>query len=269
MKTRLASVILLLCLGAACNSGERQLLDRAEAAWRGGRYDEAIRTYTLLYDHDHQGKYAARALLSIGNIYYLNLRQIKDAVEAYSRLVDELAGRDEEAAARQQLAQIYSNEIGDLTQAVAQYDKLLDMKGLENRTEILSLRASAYFKQNDFHRALREFRKLEDDGVTGHTAHLVFLKIGAIYQIQHKYEESVTYFENVATAACAECRRKAILDLAETYEYLYDFNRAIQTLNRLDANAENAALISGETRRLEDKRNRVNITGELNWRTHR
>jgi tetratricopeptide (TPR) repeat protein len=269
MRKCLASGFLLLCLAAACNSGERQLLDRAEAAWRGGRYDEAIRTYTLLYEHDHQGRYAARALLSIGNIYYLNLRHINDAVGAYSKLVDELAGRDEEVAARQQLAQIYANEIGDLTQAVSQYDRLLEKKDLENRTEILSLRANAYFKQNDFHRALREFRKLEEDGLTGHPAHLVFLKIGAIYQIQHKYQESIPYFENVATAACPECRRKAILDLAETYEYLYDFNRAIQTLQRLDANPENATLVAGETRRLEEKRNRVNITGELSWQTHR
>jgi len=34
----------------------------------------------LLYERNHQGPYAAQALLNIGNIYYLNQRRIRDAI---------------------------------------------------------------------------------------------------------------------------------------------------------------------------------------------
>ncbi len=103
------------------------MLELAEARWREGNYDDAIRLNTLLYKRDREGKFGAQALLNIGNIYYLNLRQLKDAVENYTRLVEEFPDRPEAYKARLQLAAIYANEIGDLNQAISEYDRILDV----------------------------------------------------------------------------------------------------------------------------------------------
>lgn len=254
---------------AGCNADEKQLLGRAEARWREGNYDDALRLYTLLYERDRQGEYAGQALLRIGNIYYLDLRRMRDAIQSYEKLAAELPGRPEEYTARAQLAEIFENEIGDLSAAIVQYDKVLENKSLDNREEVLYRRASAYFKKEEFTVALRELRQLEESGLSGHLAHQVALKMGAIYQIQHKYDAALPYFRKVAEAPCPECRRQAVLDLAETYEALYDFDRAIETVKRLDRDPQNQALIDREVLRLEQLRKETDSGSVLSWRSHR
>jgi len=270
MRTYLAASILLVSfLLAGCNADEKQLFGRAEARWREGNYDDAIRLNTLLYERNHQGQYAAQALLNIGNIYYLNQRKVRDAITAYEKLVDVFPGTTEERRAREQLAKIFENEIGDLTAAIAQYDKLLERGDLENRNEVLYLRANIHFKKDEFNQALLELRRLEEEGISGHLAHLVYLKIGSIYLIQHKYEDALSCFQKVAEAPCPECRRHATLDLATTYEALFDFDHAIETMRKLDPSPQNSKLVEQEISRLEQKRKFVEGKREPPLRAHR
>ena len=250
---------------AACSSDVRIIRDQAEARWREGNYDDAIRLNTLLYERDHQGKYAAQALLNIGNIYYLNLRQLRNAIDTYKRLVEEMPGRPEEIRARRQLASIYANEIGDLTQAITQYEKILESEDLPDRQEVELLRADAYLKKDERDRALRELRRIEESGISGHFADQVYLKIGNIYQMQNKTDDATAYFSRVTASPCIECRRRALLHLMETYEAVYDYDRAIATVKRLDPSPENDQRIAREVRRLNDKRARVESGVVLNW----
>lgn len=257
----------LLCVawaGASCNSDSRQLFERAEARWREGNYEEAIQLNRLLYERDPQGRLAPQALLNIGNISYLNVRKIKDAVDAYTKLVEEFPGQQEELKARLQLADIYENEIVDLTQAVAEYDKILEIPELDNRLEIEFKRANAYFKMEDYNRALRELRRIEVAGVTGHLADQVCLKIGNIYQIQRKYEDAASYLRRVERSPCPECRRRAIISLAETYEALYDIPEAIGTIRKLDHTPENDRQVSQEVARLTEKQRKLGNT-PMTW----
>ncbi len=264
---RLLYILMLGVALSACNSDQRQLLDQAEARWREGNYDDAVRLNKLLYERDHQGRFAAQSLLNLGDIYYLNKREPANGVEFYKKLIDEFPGKPEEPIARKQLIRIYENEYSDLTQAIAQYDKLLEMKTLDDRQQLLYERANLYFKKQEYHQALRELRQLEDDGVRDHLSHLVFLKIGNIYQIDRKYEEAIPYFEKVAAAACIDCRRQAILELSSTYESLYKFDKAAEVIKRLDPTPDNKRVIAAEVRRLQEKRRRVD-SGYMTWRTH-
>jgi len=264
-----AGILLSSFLLAGCNADEKQLLGRAEARWREGNYDDAIRLNTLLYERNHQGQFAAQALLNIGNIYYLNQRKLRDAITAYEKLIDVFPGTTEERKAREQLAKIFENEIGDLTAAIAQYDKLLERTDLENRSEVQYLRANIHFKKDEFNQALLELRRLEAGGISGHMAHLVYLKIGAIYQIQHKYEDALSCFQKVADAPCPDCRRHATLDMVKTYESLFDFERAIEAMKKLDPSPENRKLIEQEIARLHQKRKVVEGTREPPLRAHR
>lgn len=253
-----------LLVFAACNSDARQLLDQAEARWREGNYDDAIRLNTLLYQRERGGSFAAKALLNMGNIYYLNLRHIKDAVETYNRLLIEFPGSPEQFQARQQLAAIYANEIGDLNQAIFEYDKILESPELENRLEFEFQRASVYFKKGDYDRALRELRRIEEQGVSGHLAHQVYLKIGNIYQLQNRFDDAVKVFDTVSGSACIECRRRALVHLMESYESLFDFDAAIEAVRRLDS-PENDSLIAREVSRLSERRREVGSGTQLNW----
>lgn len=255
----------LLALAAGCSSNTRQLLNQAEASWRRGRYYEAIQDNEALYRLERRGKYAARALLNLGNIYYLNLRQVNQASEFYSKLTQEFPDRAEALEARRQLAVIYANEFHDPDQAIAQYDTILESKDLDDRPEILYQRADIYFKKGDYDRALRELRNLEESGISGHLADRVALKIGNIYQLRKNFADAIEMFQKVLTAPCTECRRRAILNLAETYESVFEFNKAIETINRLDKTPENEKFIQNEITRLNEKRKKLDSSAWLSW----
>jgi outer membrane protein assembly factor BamD (BamD/ComL family) len=254
---RISYLLLYLAFVSGCTSSSRQLLDRAEASWRKGRHLEAIQTNQTLYEREPRGRYAARALLNIGNIYYLNIRKLQQAIDAYDRLTHEFPGAAEALEAHRQLADIYANEIVDLNQAIAEYDRILEAKDLNDRAEILYQRADALFRKGDYFRALRELRSLEEAGISGHLADQVSLKIGNIYQIQKKFVDAAEQFRKVLTAPCMECRRRAILSLADTYESLFDFDRAIETIRLLDYSPENEQLIRSEEERLKAKSRRM------------
>jgi tetratricopeptide (TPR) repeat protein len=258
--------VFLSTILSGCNSDARQLQQRAEVRLREGNYEEAVQLNRLLYLKDPQAKTAAQALLTIGDIYYLQMRRIKDAVEAYKKLVDEFAGRPEEYKARLQLATIFENEMADLTQAVAEYDLILQSPELDNRFDIEFRRANAYFKMEDYNRALRDLRRLEEAGVSGHLAHQVYLKIGSIYQIQRRFEEAESYFQRVKESPCLECRRRAIMSLAETYEAVYDVTHAIETIQKLDHTPENDRIVTREVARLKEKERRLGTENTQPWR---
>jgi tetratricopeptide (TPR) repeat protein len=242
---------------AACGSDVRHLLEEAEARWRSGQYEEAIRLNTLLYQKDPAGRLAPRALLNLGNIYYLNLRRLDPAIETYQRIVGEFPATSEALKAHEQLAEIYVHEIGDLTQAIAEYETLLRSNRLDHPQEIQFRLANAYFKGDDYDRALRELRRLQEAGVGGHLADQVSLRIGNIYQIEKKYEDAVAAYGKVSTSPCMECRRRALLSLMESYEALFDFDRAIEAVGQLDRVPQNEGRIEQEVRRLTEKRKRV------------
>jgi tetratricopeptide (TPR) repeat protein len=260
------SLLLFAVIPAGCNSDARQMRERAEEQWRVGNYDDAIRLYTLLYERQKHGEYARGALLSMGNIYYLNLRNLEKAVETYKKLAAEFRGEAEEFEARKRLAQIYEYEIDDLSQALLEYDRILENKDLENRQEILFKRANLYFRQEDYDRAWRELRQIEESEIAGtHLADQVSLKLGSICQIRQRHQEAASYFEKVVGSPCQECRREAILSLAKTYEALYDFDRAIAIVQKLDQHPEDKQRVSQEVRRLTAEKERLNGSGKTDW----
>ncbi len=258
-----------IALLAGCGSNTRQLLDQAETSWRKGHYEEAIITNKEIYRRDPRGKYAIQALLNAGNIYYLNLRQLKSAIEAYDQLTREFPDCPEAIQAHLQLAAIYANELVDLDQAIAQYSILLESKDLPNREDILYLRADAYFKKEDFDRARRELNAIADSGVSGKLADQVSLKIGDSYIIQKRFEEAIEPFQKVLASPFAECRRRAILSLEETYENLFEFNKAIETVRMLESTPENATFVKQEVARLTAKSKSVESGTGPEWERFR
>ncbi len=256
-RTCAAGLLLLVASLAGCSFSSYQLLSQAEASWRKGHYEEAIQANKALYMRERNNRYGARALLNLGNIYYLNLRDVRGAIEFYDKLTREFPDAPETIDGRRQLAAIYANEVIDLDQAIAQYDKLLEVKNLQNRAEIVFQRADAYFKKEDYDRALRELHGLEEAGISGHMADQVSLKIGNIYQVRKQFESAVEPFRKVLAAECPECRRRAVLNLTDTYENLFEFDKAIETIQKLDRTEDNEAFIRREVDRLNNRRKAV------------
>ena len=257
------SVLLIAAFGNSCNSSSQKLLEEADANWRKGRNYEALQGNELLYQREPKGNFAARALLNIANIYYLNLRQLKPAIQSYDRLIHEFPEAVEAVEAHRHLANIYADELNDNDQAIAQYEALLRVEDLPDRPAIMFKRADMFFKMGDYDRALRELRTLEESGIDDRLADQVSLRIGSIYQIKKEFDKAVEPFAKVVTSKYADCRRRAILSLAETYETLFDFGKAIAAIQKLDRNPENDKFAAGEVERLKKKRVAVERSDNL------
>ncbi|MBM3791904.1 MAG: tetratricopeptide repeat protein [Acidobacteria bacterium] len=264
MRPPRAAALISLAMAAlwlGCGASSRDLLREAEGAWRRGDYESALRLNNSLLVNDPGAKDAPQALLNIGNIYYRNLRRIGPAIETYTRLAEQHPGSAQEYQARMSLAEIYSNEVGDLTRAISEYDGILELPEVDNRTEIEFLRADAYFKKEDYARALRELQRIQESNPGGHLEDQVHLKIGNVYQIQKRYEEALAAFQKVSQSPCAVCRARAITNLMETYESLFDFDNAMAAIRKLDSSPENDLRIRQEVSRLEEKKRRLNSAG--------
>jgi tetratricopeptide (TPR) repeat protein len=260
-----AAALLIMVFLLSCNSSSQKLLEEAESNWRKGRNLEALQGNEALYQREPKGKFAARALLNAADIHYLNLRQLKPAIQFYDKLVDEFPASPEAVEAHRHLAEIYANELNDRDQAIVQYDALLKDPNLKDRGEIQFRRADAFFKKEDYDRALRELRALEEATGDDRLADQVSLKIGSIYQIQKEFDKAVEPFAKVVPSRYPECRRRAILSLAEVYETLFDFDNAIKTIQKLDRTPENEQLVAGEVARLNKKHAAVDRGSSLNF----
>ena len=97
----------------------------------------------------------------------MNFRDAPEAVEAHRHLAD-----------------LYADELNDNDQAIAQYEALLKIENLPDRPEILFKRADLFLKKEDYDRALRELRALEESGIGELLADQVSLKIGNIYRFR-------------------------------------------------------------------------------------
>jgi tetratricopeptide (TPR) repeat protein len=248
---------------AACGPDLQALLEQAETSWRKGRYNEAILANEELLKREPRGKYAAHALLSIANIQYLNLRQIKPAINFYTRLNREFPETPDSLQAHRHLAEIYENEVIDLDQAITQLSALLEARDLKDRFDILYRRADLFFKKENYDRALRELRSLQDAGAQGRLADQVLLKVGSIYQIQKKYDLAIEPFTRALASEFPEIRRRALLSLAENYENLFDFDNAVATMRKMPRTPEDEAFVASEIARLNKKRRDVEKGGTL------
>lgn len=248
---------------ASCGADLQAVLEQAETSWRKGRYDEAILANKELLKREPKGKYAAHALLRIANIQYLNLRQIKPAIDFYTRVNREFPETPESLEAHRHLAEIYENEVIDLDQAIIQLSDLLEARDLNDRSDIVYRRADLFFKKENYDRALRELRSLEDAGVQGRLADQISLKVGSIYQIQKKYDLAIEPFTRALTSEFPEIRRRALLSLAENYENVFDFDNAIATIRKMPRMPEDEPFVASEIARLNHKRRDVEKGGGL------
>jgi tetratricopeptide (TPR) repeat protein len=254
---------LLACIYAACGPDLGDVLQQAETSWRKGRYAEAIQANEELYKREPTGEYAARALLSIANIQYLNIRNVKQAINYYSKLTREFPDSAETFEAHRYLADIYENEMIDLDQAIRELTALLEAKDLKDGPEIRFRRAGLFFQKEDYDRALRELRGLEDSGVQGRLADQVTLKIGTIYQIQKKYDLAMEPFNAASASQFPEVRRRALMSLAESYESVLDLDKAIATIRKIPRTLEDEPFIESEIARLIKKRKGIDKDGSL------
>lgn len=108
-----------------------------------------------------KSNYASKALLRLGEIYYLNLDQPEKAIDYLTRATKKKAPFEIRLKARLYIGEIYENSLRDYDLAILQYQKIIDEhKGNIKEDEYLYRVANAYFRKGDYAQAVIEFQSL-------------------------------------------------------------------------------------------------------------
>ena len=173
-----AGVIALAIAVSGCVGRDQRLLDDAQRLWLGEHYEESASKLLLLVDEYSDSKLVPRALLRLGEIYYLNLDDPDKSAAYFLRLAESKDDGGLGLQARNYLADIYENSKRNYDLAIEQYQTILsEYSDKINENDYRYKVARAYFRKQNYAQAIIEYQALLERNPNED------LRLDALYQI--------------------------------------------------------------------------------------
>jgi tetratricopeptide (TPR) repeat protein len=198
--------VFALCLlaAAACHkSNVREDLERARDAVYAHHPNEGLRFYhsaleSLEKDDSAEAQvYRARALRGAGDVYYLELKDYRRAVEAYRELVQLCPEAPETLGARLYLADLLRREFHDLRGAIAVLNDAL-ARNPPQSAELAYQVAKLYFELGDYPQCELEAQKLTQKYETSvYVDDALMLKAQAIAMMDGRRADAMRVFQEL------------------------------------------------------------------------
>ena len=189
---------------AGCETTPQEHLQRARDRVFEKRPEDALREYRLaldLVERDSSAEGAvlrARVLKGAGDVYYLELRDFRRAVEVYQELIRACPEAPETLQARIQLAEILHAHFRDLRGAISALIGAIDRNAPES-AELSYRVAKLYFELGDYQQAALEARKLQTRYETSPLVDdAILLEAQALALMEGRASESIRAFELLA-----------------------------------------------------------------------
>ncbi len=162
---RRISVFLVLAVCAvtfaACDTREKTLYQEAERLWLDEHYEDAVSKLRVVVEEYPESGYAPKALVRLGEIYYLNLDEPEKAIDYLTDATKKRAPDKLRLKARLYIGEIYENSLRNYDLAILQYQKIInEYKDIIKEDEYLYRVANAYFRKGDYAQAVIEFQSL-------------------------------------------------------------------------------------------------------------
>ena len=206
-------------------------ITRAQSQWREGNHRQAIKLYDAVQKNHSKSRFADDALWEIANIYYVGLYDVDRALLYFGKLAKEYPESSLVVDAYLKMAEIQEVELRDLSRTIEYLAQALaHSTSLDSGRQILFKMGNAHLKLNQFVQSLRKFELVVQREPNDHLSHQARNRIGTIHQITNRYEKSLAHFTATAEKTdCSECRVESYLGLIESYEFLEEVKRAIET----------------------------------------
>jgi tetratricopeptide (TPR) repeat protein len=226
-----------LCLLLACHRNEvRDDLEHARDAVYAHHPNEALRFYHAALeglekdDSAEAQVYRARALRGAGDIYYLELKDYKRAVEAYRELVQLCPEAPETLGARVHLADLLRREFHDLRGAIAVLNDAL-ARNPPQSAELAYQVATFYFELGDYPQCELESQKLTQKYETSaYVDDALMLKAQAIAMMEGRRADAArAYQELVDRFPDSELQPHALFEIGKLKADTGDTEGAIET----------------------------------------
>lgn len=197
-------LLLFTTLLAACHkNGVREDLERARDAVYAHHPNEALKFYhsaleQLEKDESAEAQvYRARALRGAGDIYYLELKDYRRAVEAYRELVQLCPEAPETLGARVYLAELLRLQFHDMRGAIAALNDAL-ARNPPQSAELAYQVAKLYFEIGDYAQCELEAQKVTQKYETSaFVDDALMLKAQAIAMMEGRRADALRAFQEV------------------------------------------------------------------------
>lgn len=239
---------------------------RAKRAASGGDYASAVGLLETVRSRNPDGSKSVEAARIGARIAQMNAKDYVAAVQFYKHLVMRSEDVEERRKAQENVAQIYFEQIHDYNQAVYEIEKLLKQELPPNDAFRFRLNlAKSHFELNNLEQAGNELdlllaRKLEPDQIFDTRLLKANIQVAGknLAAAAGTWEEILKEFPERAK------REKVALNLVVVYEELKDFNKAIETLEKMKDDDPNPGFVDLRIERLKERK--INQPGAQGWK---
>jgi len=234
-KTEWHWLLVLAIALPACHKTADNYLQRAdEAAYRKDP-QRALREYRLALDSldraDTPGAQAirARALRATADIYYLELRDIPRAVEAYRELIQSCPEAPETIEGHIYLADIMKNHYHDLRGAIGELNAAVARRAPQS-AELSYQIAKLYFQLANYPQCVLEAdRVVEQHGNSAFADDALLLKAQALSMMENKRPEATRVLETlIERFPNSELQPHALFELGKLHDEMGQPEKAIE-----------------------------------------
>lgn len=261
MKRRNKSVLLLMVVLAACSASRIERALKAADALRGSQsFEDAESAYKAIIAKFPGKPQLAAVYLSLGDLYFYNLKKNTEAVAQYEVVLREWPLSPEAAFAYQHLAELYLQE--------DRYDRVVEMnealiKYFPNHPDTAKFMhtiGASYLKMKNYTQARTEFKKtLTLQSVPAEIAAATWYDIGETYFLESNESQALPYYKKMIELFPKESLvPMAKLQMAQCYEELNDMQNAVAIEKELRTQYPDDDTIKAKLQQMEKRRRAMN-----------
>ncbi len=219
---------------ASLQSRLEETFQNGMALRQSGRYAEAVELFSNLHDDYPSFVRVPQALFQKAEILDLYLSRHSDALLTYLLLERDYPEAPEVDPARRQVAILFKYRLDDCGQAIAAYQKVLDLPGPDNDRLQYEV-ADCYFRLNNFEQARIEFENLLSNYASSGLTAEVRYRIAMTYALEGKLPEAAAAYRLVMQDwPESPYAIEASFGLATVLEEQEELREALKILEELD-----------------------------------
>jgi TolA-binding protein len=255
------ALALLLTAGLGCPSSAENLMERADRAESRRSFADALAGYRnalrrLGDDESAPGRaLRGRVLAHLADLCYLDMGDLRCAVDAYRRLIEGYPDAPETFQARVHLAEMLRDRLGDLPGAIAQFKALaIAYPGRSGADDFQYQAVEGYFVLRDYAQARTEARALLDRFPDSTRAPQARFLQASSYEMEGRRTEAIAAFQElIDRAPSSEAAPRARLALARLLEQGGDHVQALALLIASLKDDPEPRVLQAEIARLQNK----------------
>jgi tetratricopeptide (TPR) repeat protein len=264
---RLAARALVVLLVSGCTVSSEQLeYKHAEEAVAKNDYPGAIVHYKAVVDRYVKSPLAIKAAKEAARISHYQLNRPKDALPYYKHVVLYSSLADERIEAEKKLADIYFSQTLDYTQAIVEYNRLIELphSSAEDFTYRLSVARSYYYLTN-FYQAKIEIESILSRNFDKDQVFDALLLKANIFLTSKDLDDAVLTLKQIIEKYPQKAKTESIgLILAVAYEEQKNFAKAIETLQSIKDTYPRKAFIEQRIKTLQERQSF--LPGAKGWK---